>query len=216
MPQQTFNEHLVNRDVGGRFDAKEQSAPELSLAANPSGRTRSPESVGTDTRSGEEVLRVQMYVAPGVPTVLTPKGLTETRRALRNARGETGRGLRIVHLSWDSVPPASDGEPLEVVGPKDGRPLIVHVHTGCPTMNITSGNVTVVAGGNGFGITVQDGARATIIGEPGRKVGVTAEPGSQVDFFAEEGVRGYQHIQPGAVFKLNGESDGLTLSTDAR
>lgn len=206
------------RAADGTFGMQVHSAPEMTLASAPvkAGRERHPENIGTDPRPGSEVLRIQKYVAPGVPTVLSPKGITATRRALRNARGETGRGLREVHLSWDSVPPAADYEPFEVIGPKDGRPLIIHVHSGCPDMTISAGDVTIAGGGNGFGITVLGGARATIISSRTDKFSVTAEPGSRVDFFAEEGVRGYQTIREGAVFKLNGNSANLSLSTDPR
>jgi hypothetical protein len=177
---------------------------------------RNPENVGSSVEDGERVLYVTDYVYGRLKTQLHPKGLTETRRALSNKRGETQRAMRVVYLDWESVPPTSAGAPLDVVGPKDGRPLVVHVRAGAPTMNVVSGNVIIEARGNGFGIHVKDGARARVIAVPGHKVGVTAEPGSIVDLYAEEGSRGSQHIQPGAIFRLHGESDDITLSTDAR
>lgn len=208
--------HIIRREAArqrnGEFGTHEHSAPELTL--NPSrGRSRNPQNVGASVEDGERVLYVAEYVH-GHMTQILPRGLTATRRALKNRRGETDRGIRSVYLDWESVPPASGGEPLSVVGPKDGRPLIVHVQAGCPDLKIVSGRVIVNGRGNGFRVTVQNGAHADVIGQPGHKVSVTAEKGSYVNFFAEEGSRGYQSIEEGARFHLHGDSADLTLSTD--
>ena len=201
------------RRRNGEFGAHIHTAPETSLGQAPA-RTRNPDHVGASVEDGDRVLYVAEYIH-GFKTQLTPRGLTETRRALINRRGETDRGIREVHLDWDSVPPGSDAT-LEVHGPKDGRPLIINVHAGCPRMDIASGNVIVKAGGNGFSINVKDEARAKVIGVPGHKVSVTAEAGSIVDFYAEEGSRGYQRIEDDAIFRLHGESADITLSSDVR
>lgn len=209
-PQIASRREAARRSTG-EFGRQEHTTPELTLTRT---RTRHPDNIGASVEDGERVLYVAEYVH-GFKTQLLPRGLTATRRALTNRRGETDRGIRAVYLDWESVPPGADGA-LDVVGPKDGRPLIIHVQAGCPTMNIVSGRVIVNAGGNGFGITVQDGARAEVIGKPGHKVSVTAEKGARVDFYAEEGSRGYQHIKDGATFRLHGDSADLTLSTDLR
>lgn len=214
MTQTHISRREAARRPSGEFGAQEHTAPELTLAPTRS-RNRNPENIGSSVEDGERVLFVAEYVH-GFMTQIRPRGLTATRRALTNRRGETDRGIRAVYLDWESVPPASDAGPLDVVGPKDGRPLIIHVQAGCPTLNIVSGRVIVNARGNGIGITVKDGARADVIGQPGHKVSVTAERGSSVDFYAEEGSRGYQHIEDGARFHLHGDSSDLTLSTDIR
>ena len=209
----TFNETDVVRDTGGRFDTKTQSAPELTLDV-PTGRQRDPEHVGDDTRTGAEVL--SEHLGAHSPVWVSPVGVTATRRALKNLRGEPDGGARVVSLDWRSIAPASDAGPLQVAGPKDGRPLIIDVRAGCPSLAIASGNVTVLAGGHGFAIDVAEGAHATVLGEPGHKVSVRAQAGSTVDFYAEEGCRGYQHVEEGATFKLHGNSESLTLSSDPR
>lgn len=213
MTQHQIAQREAARRRNGEFGAHVHTAPETALGQAPA-RTRNPDHVGASVEDGDRVLYVTEYIH-GFKTQMLPRGLTETRRALTNRRGETDRGIREVHLDWESVPPGS-GATLEVVGPKDGRPLIVNVHAGCPTMNIASGAVIVKAAGNGFGIHVKDGARAKVIGVPGHKVSVTAEPGSIVDFYAEEDSRGYQHIEDGAIFRLHGESSELMLSSDVR
>jgi len=195
-----FNEALVNRDTAGRFDTKMQSEPELTL--------------GTGERTGADV--VYERLSGRTCENLFPRGLTETRRAVKNLRGEPDGKIRTVTLTWDSVPPAHRGDPLEVAGPKDGRPLIIDVHSGCPDMAITSGNVVLMGGGSGYGITVKEGAHLELLASAHDKFSVTAESGSRVDFYAEEGVRGYQHIKDGAHFTLHGQSSRLTLSTDLR
>lgn len=43
-------------------------------------------------------------------------------------------------------------------GPKDGRPIIIDVRSGCPDMTIASGNVVLMGGGSGYSITVKEGA----------------------------------------------------------
>lgn len=174
---------------------------------------RDPETIGTDPRDGTEVLRDTLRDAP-TTTSREPVGLTATRASLRNAAGDADGAVRMVSLTWDSVPPASDGEPLQVVGPKDGRPLVIDVRSGCPTMTVASGHAVIVVGGSGFGITVAEGAKATILPQPGQKVSVTAEEGSNVDFYAESDNRGYQVVRDGAKFQLHGRADKVGISTD--
>src|SRR5690606_4539900 len=43
-------------------------------------------------------------------------------------------------------------------GPKDGRPIIIDVRSGCPDMTIASSNVVLMGGGSGYSITVKEGA----------------------------------------------------------
>lgn len=146
--------------------------------------------------------------------MIDPEGVTATRAALTNRRGEADGGVRLVGLSWASKPPASGSSPFEVAGPADGRPIIIDVRSGCPTMRVTSGHAVIVVGGNGFGIDVANGARATIIAQPGKKISLTAEEGSTVDFYPEPDTRGYQSVRVGATFRMHGRADNVTLSTD--
>lgn len=211
MDQTQIAQREAARHRNGEFGTHDHTAPELTLTPS---RQRNPDHIGASVEDGDRVLYVAEYVH-GFKTQLSPKGLTETRRALTNRRGETEGGIREVYLDWESVPPASSAE-LAVNGPKDGRPLIIKVTAGCPNLNIESGRVIIQAGGNGFGVNVKDGARAKVIGVPGHKVSVTAERGSIVDFYAEEDSRGYQHIEDGAIFRLHGESADIMLSSDVR
>lgn len=211
MTQPQIAQREAARQRSGEFGTHDHTAPELTLG---NGRQRNPQHIGSSVEDGDRVLYVAEYVH-GFKTQLSPRGLTETRRALTNRRGETEGGIREVYLDWESVPPASDAE-FEVHGPKDGRPLIIKVQAGCPNLTIASGRVIIQAAGNGFGIDVKDGAKASVIGVPGHKVSVTAESGSIVDFYAEEGSRGYQHIEDGAIFRLHGESSDIMLSSDVR
>ncbi|SDH40257.1 hypothetical protein [Microbacterium sp. 77mftsu3.1] len=218
MTHTAFDETQHIRDTGGRFDRKDQTAPEVALsvpADEKPARERNPANAGASVEDGERVLFVEEYVNSHLKVWKSPVGLTETRRAVKNRRGETDGAWRIVHLDWDSVPPASGGAPLAVEGPKDGRPLRIVVRQGCPDMEILSGNVTIVGGGHGYGITVKEGARVKVVASGEReKFSITAEKGAIVDFYAKEGTRGYQSIEDGAHFRLHGRADGVGLSTD--
>jgi len=194
----TFDETSVVRDRGGRFDRK-LTEPELTLDAPAPART--PGDVFADALDGRQM------------EIVEPRGLTQTRRALRNARGEEDGSIRSVVISRASVPASTDAGAIEVVGPKDGRPLIVEVQSGFHDLGVTSGHVIILASSvSGHPITVKGGAHVELIARPGVKVSVTAEPGSTVDFHGGEGVRGYQRVEPGATFNVFGNSSHLTIS----
>ncbi len=174
---------------------------------------RNPDNIAVDDRTGTDVM--DDIIDNWQLEDRRPVGVTETRAALKNSRGEANGFVRHVRLDWKSVPPTSDAH-LDVVGPRDGRPIIVSVQAGCPNLTVTSGHAIIIADGNGFGIKVADGARATVIGKPDGKVSITAEHGSTVDFYVDAETRGYQSIREGADFTLHGRADRVTLSTDSR
>lgn len=177
---------------------------------------RAPENVGDDTRDGFEVVREVFAEYEQKIVSVDPVGLTATRSAVTNRRGEPDGAIRLVALTWDSVPPASGSSSLEVAGPNDGRPIVIDVRSGCPTMTVTSGHAVILVGGNGFGIDVADGARATVIAQPGKKVSLTGKTGSTIAFYPDRDTRGYQHIEGGATFRMHGRADDISMSTDRR
>lgn len=174
---------------------------------------RNPSHIGDDGQTGEQAWA--RALAEREVRSLAPTGITATRRAVRILGSDDRDSTQLVSLTWGSVPPAVD-KPLEVSGPSDGRPLLIDVQSGCPTMTVQKGKVVIRVGGNGFGITVAAGAHAVVIGQPGHKVSITAEAGSTVDFYTEPDSRGYQSIAGGANFRMHGRADNVTLSSDAR
>lgn len=147
-----------------------------------------------------------------------PKGITETRAALNNKRAEpnqevdidgeavTRATVRMVNLSWDSVPPAKGPTGgFDVHGPANGRPIILNLNSGIPFLHVRSGYAIISASSHaGNSINVEAGARADIICDPDRKVSIHAAPGSTVRVFAEDGVRGYWGATGDAVFEVHG------------
>lgn len=199
-----------------RIDRLDEVSEELHrLADTARYPNRAPENTGTDPRPPLDVIR-DTYADPRVDRHPTPRGLTETRRAVNGRKGEPEGKVRAVELNWDSVPATSNGAPLAVHGPADGRPIIVDVTAGCPTMEVVSGHAIIIVNGSGFGITVQAGAEATIIAGPDQKVSTTTHSGGVTNLHFDERTRGYQHIHPGANVRLHGQAHHVTLNTDRR
>lgn len=171
---------------------------------------RDPRHVGHDQRSAAEVAAEARAKAT---RTVSPVGLTQTRAAVRASR-RSPQEIRLVTLTWESVPATSSGDPLEVTGSANGAPIILDVVSGCPTMRIVSGHAIVIDNGSGYGIEVGDGATATVISGPGRKTSITAEPGSAVDFYPSPDSRGYQTISDSAAFGMHGVTNHITLSSD--
>jgi proline racemase len=203
----TFDSDLHPRATTGQFSEKEQTPPQVALSGWPANHPR----------DAAEVLR--SATADRATVDREPVGVTQTRAALRNTRGEPDGAIRVVRLTWDSIPAASDAGTLSVVGPKDGRPIIIRIPNGHPRLEITSGYAIVLADSRaGNSVRVADGATATIIAAEGRKVSVHAKPGSVVDLYAENGVHGYQAIDGDAQFTLHAdrEETNITVSTEPR
>lgn len=183
---------------GGQFDTHHRADGEVSLG-----------SVGDI--NGEQLL--EAVILGRFTTFRDPAGVTETRAALRNTRGDAGGAIRTVRLTWLSVPAASDAGDFEVVGPRDGRPLIVHLHAGLPRLVVKSGNVIVVAdSGAGHSVNVEDGASATIVAGAGRrKISTTTKRGAKVVLHAEPLTFGYQSVEFGGDFSVHGDAPGITV-----
>ena len=134
-----------------------------------------------------------------------PVGVTATRAALKNSRGEANGALRLVELTWDSVPPASDAGDFVVAGPKDGRPLIVNIRSGFPRLVIESGNVVIMAeSGAGHSINVEGSAHTTILCGAGRKVSSTTTAGGTTDVYLDEAGWGSHRAEDGGTLTLHG------------
>ena len=194
-------ETLHPRAAAGRFTDKVQSAPETALTASVE-------------PTGQEHLASLIGERPLAH--ITPEGVTKTRAALRNARGVADGGIRVVSLDWRSIPAASDAGDLEVIGPKDGRPLIVHIFSGFPAIRVKSGHVVVVAESYaGHSLHFGDGSTGTVIGGDGRKVSITANAGSTVDYFAGADSRGLQAVDPFATLNVRGPNQDVSVHARA-
>ena len=174
---------------------------------------RDPEHVGDDTRPHQEVVAAALGdLGDTGLRLLEPVGASKTRAALKNARGEADGSIRRVRLTWDAAD--GFGNPLEITGPRDGRPILIDVDN-APILRVVSGHAIIRDRGHGAGISVGPGAKATVISE-GRKTSITAEAGSHVDFYVDEDTRGYQSIAPGSEFRMHGTAHSVTLSSDRK
>ena len=197
--------HPRNHPTGAsRFSEHVPGAPELTVhLLNPAPAETDGTAVYSAALTGQPVIERK------------PTGLSETRKALLNTRGEPNGAVRKVTLTWASVRLSSDAGPLGVAGPKDGRPLVIHLFSGKPNLHIKSGNVVILAGSHaGNRLTVEAGAHATVIAAADQKVSTTAEPGSTVELYAEAGAHGYQAVRDGANYTLHGGAGRIQLSTD--
>lgn len=142
-----------------------------------------------------------------------PTGIIALRSALRNGRGEANGAVRRVLLDWASAPASRSVDELTVIGPTDGRPLVIEVTDGAPELVITSGHVIVTFdSASGSGCTVMRGAMATIFVEAGRQVAITARSGSTVHLHGAPGSSGSHSLHPDATFVTHGDVRKLSLS----
>lgn len=156
-------------------------------------------------------LYAQLITAP--TTAIHPTNATDTRKALRNRRGDAGGAIREVTLDWDSMPPTVRNDEVDIHAPADGRPLVIR-HHGFARMNIRSGHVIILAQSSaGNVIDVASGARATILGAADRKVSVRAEPGASLHLHADEGSRSRASVW---VSREDRDVVDITLSGSAR
>ena len=136
-----------------------------------------------------------------------PGNVTEARRALKNSRGEPEGNIRHVWMSS-----RVNGDHFDVVGPKDGRPLVIHVGSGLPFLDVRSGNVIVMSGSNwGNSVTTHGDSQVVVIAGAGCKSRVTAEGNSKVIYdCTAEGVRGLAYADGNAeveVWNADGTSE---------
>ena len=140
-----------------------------------------------------------------------PVNVSEARRSLLNSRGEPGDAVRHVWMSSR----LDTNTALKVVGPKDGRPLYVHVGSGFHKLEVESGNVFVesmsnwgnpvtacgdsnvfVSAGAGCKVSVsaQDEARLIVdYSSPDARGFATVSDDAQVEVYVEEG---YDNLDP--------------------
>jgi hypothetical protein len=131
----------------------------------------------TTQEETEKSLLHVAYLKPGQEAFYSfANNVTEARKMLKNSRGESkANELRYVHLNYKSFPDKGD---LEVVGPKDGRPLVVHVASGFGTLKVLSGNV-IIESNSKSGNVVEATGTANVIVIPGDGAKLTARAGDR-------------------------------------
>jgi hypothetical protein len=170
------------RATDGTFATKDQGAPEVSLNGWPVAEAPTRSSIWSDALERGTADRA-------------PVGSAQTAAALRNTRGEADGAVRRVILRADTLGQRSTTRDFDVVGPSDGRPILVDVRGGMFRLKVTSGHAIVRAdSGHGNVVTVSDGATATVLVENDRKMSLHAEHGSVVDLSGKVKDQREQHL----------------------
>jgi hypothetical protein len=161
--------------VGGQFAATTHSEPGIVLAG---GRA---EFVSERHLYAREL---EALAGPGAEIEeKNPATKSEARRLLKNTRGEADGKIRLVRLNANNSPETDLYEKVEIVGPKDGRPIVVDVTSGIPRLKVTSGTAIVRMRSNwGNSIDVGPGAEAIIIADASHKITTEVDAGGKVTF----------------------------------
>ena len=187
----------------GEFRDRTHSAPEVTL--DPGVRH------GLDRSRGP----FNPFVYSGVGSETAdrfPANITEARAAVRNSRGEPGRGVRAVFL-YDNCLPDS----LEVVGPADGRPLLIVVESGFGRIKVKSGRVVVAARSRSGNVVHAEGAsNVTVIADAGHKVTTHASGHSEVTVIPGEGTWGSNTTEDDASLLVAEVGTAHEMRTTAR
>jgi hypothetical protein len=159
--------------TGGQYAAAQHLEPGIVLTAS------GARFVNTDDLFDREL----EAAAGGAPiTDSYPSTRAKARAALVNTRGEKDGAVRFVHLENHNAP---DGQ-VDVVGPRDGRPIVISVEDALPSLNVYSGKAVVLANSRwGNSITVKAGAEAVIIAPLENKTTVMVEDGGKATIVCE-------------------------------
>jgi len=103
------------------------------------------------------------------PTYLHfPKSVGEARALVKNIRGDKDHNgfdsVRRVVLNSKSLP-----DELQVYGPKDGRPLVLSIHSGFGKIQVKSGNVVIEADSNSGNVIEASGSSNVIVIDSGNR-----------------------------------------------
>ena len=142
--------------------------------------------------SSYDSLNLEQYIDFHNPNnnVTIPSNLTELRAAVKNIRGEKNNGVRIVTINSKNL---GDSDIINVHGPKDGRPLVIHIFNDLPRLNIRSGKVIVQANSrSGHSVEVHNGAEAIVLGGMRSKIHTRTHAGGRTALVPGEGGWGLQ------------------------
>lgn len=134
-----------------------------------------------------------------------PASKSEARRLLKNARGEANGAIRRVNLHHENSPDNEPGERVEIVGPKDGRPIIVDVTSGIPSLKVTSGMAIIrMRSGWGNSLDVGPGAEAIIVAPSDAKTTSTCEEGGKLTFVCPTEKNRFRPFGDGEIYLSTG------------
>lgn len=141
----------------------------------------------------------------GVVDAVIPPHSAAAAKSLRNPRGLADGKIREVALHAHNAP----DKPVDVAGPKDGRPLAVSIagRTPAQDLNVTSGKAIItVRSEGGAAVKVAAGAEAVIVASNFSPVAVHLEEGAKATLMAGSGNNR---------FTVTGSEEGVTLDFPA-
>lgn len=139
---------------------------------------------------------------------VVPESVTEARRKLVNLRGEPGGAIRHVRIHDGNAPQNYPGEHTRVAGPKDGRPIVIHLTSGLTRLKVESGKAIVFADSRwGNSIDVADGAELVVYGKPDTKITGTVDAGGKYTAVCPSSENRFNVFGPGEVRQLFGEPE---------
>lgn len=189
--------------VGGQFAATHHAEPGIVLSG-------SRAEFVNDSHLFDRELEALAGAGAGIEEKY-PDTKSETRRMLKNSRGEAGGKLRRVHLEAHNSPDTAPGERIEIVGPKDGRPIIVDVGSGIPNLKVTSGTAIIRPRSHwGNSVDVGPGAEAILVAPADAKVTTRCDEGGKVTFVCPSPKNRFRPFGDGEIYLSTGtDSDRI-------
>lgn len=183
--------------TGGQFAATSHAEPGIVLAG---GRA--------EFVNDSHLYERELAALAGADAVIEekyPDTKSEARRMLKNARGEAGGKIRMVHLEAYNSPDTEPGERIDVVGPKDGRPIIVDIRSGIPNLKVTSGTAIIRPLSNwGNSVDVGPGAEAIIVADASYKITTRCDEGGKVTFVCPTEKNRFRPFGEGEIYLATG------------
>lgn len=136
---------------------------------------------------------------------ITPATKAETKKLLKNVKGAADGKVLLVRIHADNYPETKPGEKLEIHGPKDGRPIIVDVFSGIPSLKVMSGAAIVRPRSNwGNSVNVGAGAEAILVAPSDAKVTTECDEGGKVTFVCPNSKNRFRPHGDGEIFLSSG------------
>lgn len=183
--------------VGGQFAATSHAEPGIVLTGGQA-----------EFVSQSHLYERELAAVAGPDAVIEekyPSTKSEARRLLKNARGEAGGKIRMVRLEAYSSPDTEPGERVDVVGPKDGRPIIVDVRSGIPNLKVASGTAIIRPLSNwGNSVDVGPGAEAIIVADASYKITTRCDKGGKVTFVCPTEKNRFRPFGDGEIYLSTG------------
>jgi hypothetical protein len=136
---------------------------------------------------------------------ITPATKAETKKLLKNAKGAPDGKVLLVRINHTNAPDSKPGEKIEIHGPKDGRPIIVDVFSGIPSLKVMSGTALIRPRSNwGNSVDVGPGAEAVLVAPADAKVTTSVDEGGKATFVCPVGKNRFRPFGNGEIYLSTG------------